>query len=148
VTTGLDDKFPAVYFFLWMIVLSRHLNQCLRHCTKRNSLPTCYRIVIICARARYARNTYRFWRCLSVPMCVRTKSQKLLKQNWCSVVGICPTVNARVVRHFTGRYCVTAASSVGSTEHTGGPTLQINHIRPSSIFCCGSHSVEQSSCRI
>jgi len=29
-----------------------------------------------------------------------------------------------------------------------GPTLQTDHIRPSSIFCCGSHSVEQSSCRI
>ena len=24
----------------------------------------------------------------------------------------------------------------------------LTHIRPSSIFCCGSHSVEQSSCRI
>jgi len=50
--------------------------------------------------------------------------------------------------HPSQRYCVTAASSVGSTEHTGGPTLQTDHIWPSSIFCCGSHSVEQSSCRI
>ena len=45
-------------------------------------------------------------------------------------------------------YRVTAAPSVCSTEHTCGPTLQTDHIRPSSIFCCGSHSVEQSSCRI
>jgi len=29
-----------------------------------------------------------------------------------------------------------------------GPTLQTDHIRPSSIFCCGSHSMEQSSCFI
>ena len=33
-------------------------------------------------------------------------------------------------------------------QNTCGPTLQTDHIRPSSIFCCGSHSVEQSSCRI
>ena len=45
------------------------------------------------------------------------------------------------------RYRVTAASPVGSTEHTCGPTLQTDHIRPSSIFCCGPHCVEQSSCR-
>jgi len=50
--------------------------------------------------------------------------------------------------HPSQRYCVTTASSVCSTEHTGGPTLQTDHIRPSCIFCCGSHSVEQSSCRI
>ena len=43
---------------------------------------------------------------------------------------------------------VTAASPVCSTEHTCGLTLQTDHIRPSSIFCCGSHCVEQSSCRI
>ena len=46
------------------------------------------------------------------------------------------------------RYRVTAASPVCSTEHTCGATLQTDHIRPSSIFCCGSHSMEQSSCRI
>jgi len=43
---------------------------------------------------------------------------------------------------------VTAAPPVCSTEHTCGPTLQTDHIRPSSIFYCRSHSVEQSSCRI
>ena len=43
----------------------------------------------------------------------------------------------------------TASTALNSTEHTCGPTLQTDHIRPSSIFCCGSHSVEQSnSCRI
>ena len=46
------------------------------------------------------------------------------------------------------RYRVTAVPSVCSTDHTCGPTLQTDHIRPSSIFCCGSYSVEQSSCRI
>ena len=46
------------------------------------------------------------------------------------------------------RYRVTAAPPVCSTEHTCGPTLQTDHIRPSSIFCCGFHSVEQSSCHI
>ena len=46
------------------------------------------------------------------------------------------------------RYRVTAASPVCSTEHTCGPTLQTDHIRPSSIFCCGSHCLEQSSCHI
>ena len=50
--------------------------------------------------------------------------------------------------HPSQRYRITAAPSVCSTEHTCGPTLQTDHIRPSSIFCCGSHSVEQSSCRI
>ena len=50
--------------------------------------------------------------------------------------------------HPSQRYRVTAAPSVCSTEHTCGPTLQTDHIRPSSIFCCGSHSAEQSSCRI
>jgi len=43
---------------------------------------------------------------------------------------------------------ISAALSVCSTEHTCGPALQTDHIRPSSIFCCGSHSMEQSSCRI
>jgi len=38
-------------------------------------------------------------------------------------------------------------SAQQNTLH-GGPTLQIDHIRPSSIFCCRSHSVEQSSCYI
>ena len=43
----------------------------------------------------------------------------------------------------------TASTALNSTEHTCGPTLQTDQIRPSSIFCCGSHSVEQSnSCRI
>jgi len=32
-------------------------------------------------------------------------------------------------------------------RHTFVPYRSL-HIRPSSIFCCGSHSVEQSSCRI
>jgi len=50
--------------------------------------------------------------------------------------------------HPSQRYRVTAAPSVCSTEHTCGPMLQTDHIGPSSIFCCGSHSVEQSSCRI
>ena len=50
--------------------------------------------------------------------------------------------------HPSQRYRVTAAPLVCSTEHTCGPTLQTDHIRPSSIFCCGSYSVEQSSCRI
>ena len=50
--------------------------------------------------------------------------------------------------HPSQRYRVTAAPPFCSTEHTCGPTLQTDHIRPSSIFCCGSHSVEQSSCRI
>jgi len=50
--------------------------------------------------------------------------------------------------HPSQRYCVTAETSVCSTEHTGGPTLHVNHIQPSSIFCHGSHSVEQSSCCI
>jgi len=43
---------------------------------------------------------------------------------------------------------MSAASSVCSTEHTDGPRLQIDHIRPSSIFCCRSHRAEQSSCCI
>jgi len=50
--------------------------------------------------------------------------------------------------HPSQRYRVTSAPSVCSTEHTCGPTLQTDHIRPSSLFCCGSHSVEHSSCRI
>ena len=50
--------------------------------------------------------------------------------------------------HPSQRYRVMAAPSVCSTERTCGPTLQTDHIRPSSIFCCGSHSVEQSSRRI
>ena len=39
--------------------------------------------------------------------------------------------------HPSQRYRVTAAPSVCSTEHTCGPTLQTDHIRPSSIFVAG-----------
>jgi len=67
----------------------------------------------------------------------------------------CPSVSERPCTELfvepcrlSQRYCVTAASPVCSTEHTCGPTLQTDHIRPSSIFSCGSHCVEQSSCRI
>ena len=48
-------------------------------------------------------------------------------------------------------YCACHCSAVYSAQQN---TLVVpryrlhDHIRPSSIFCCASHSVEQSSCRI
>ena len=62
-------------------------------------------------------------------------------------ISMLPQIEADYCRP-SQRYRVTAASPVCSTEHTCGPTLQTDHIRPSSIFCCGSHCVEQSSCHI
>jgi len=57
--------------------------------------------VDIYLRASYAASRYCFWRRLSVCLCicasVRTKSRKLLVRNWCNLVAICPTVNARSI---------------------------------------------------
>ena len=44
--------------------------------------------------------------------------------------------------------CHGSAFGLLNRTHLSGPTLQTDQIRPSSIFCCGSHSVEQPSCRI
>ena len=78
----------------------------------------------------------------SWPSCVQADSQ-------CSSVYERPCTELSVEPcHPSQRYRVTVAPLVCSTEHTCGPTLQTDHIRPSSIFCCGSHSVEQYSCRI
>jgi len=78
----------------------------------------------------------------SWPSCVQADSHCSSVSEWpCTELSAEPC-------HTSQRYRVTAAPPVCSTEHTCGPTLQTDHIRPSRIFCCGSHSVEQSSCRI
>jgi len=78
----------------------------------------------------------------SWPSCVQADSH-------CSSVSEQPCTELSVEPcHPSQRYRLTAAPPVCSTEHTCGPMLQTDRIRPSSIFCCGSHSVEQSSCRI
>jgi len=78
----------------------------------------------------------------SWPSCVQADSHgSSVSERPCTELSVEPC-------HPSQRCRVTAAPSVCSTEHTCGPTLQTDHIRPSSIFCCGSHSVEQSSCHI
>jgi len=78
----------------------------------------------------------------SWPSCFQADSHCLsVSERPCTELSVEPC-------HLSQRYRVTAAPSVCSAEHACGPTLQTDYIRPSSIFCCGSHSMEQSSCRI
>ena len=74
----------------------------------------------------------------------RSWSSCVQADSHCSSVSERPCTELSVEPcHSSQRYRVTAAPPVCSTAHTCGPTLQTNHIRPSSIFCRGSHSVEQ-----
>jgi len=67
-----------------------------------------------------------FW-----PSCIQADSH-------CSSVSERPCTELSVEPcHPSQRYRVTAAPPVCSTEHTCGPTLQTDHIRPSSISVAG-----------
>jgi len=69
--------------------------------------------------------------------------------SWSSLfVSVWTAVHRTICRTMSSQSALLCHGSVCSTEHTGGPTLQTDHVRPSSIFCCRSHSVEQSSCCI
>jgi len=80
----------------------------------------------------------------------------VLKDGWFSLPGCFVAVSFFhhiIFIYFFIDFCQTDYLKIfqtylWTTEHTCGPTLQADHIRLSSIFCCGSHSMEQFSCRI
>jgi len=151
--------YRIMYSLLYFVYKCRRVVYFRKICTG-DCVTSLYRFIVIALRvlnaaARVVSNTRKFGRGLSqllhdglhwldVPgrLCVQADSH-------CSSVSERPCTELSVEQcHPSQRYRVTAAPSVCSTEHTCGPTLQTDHIRPSSISCCGSHSVEQSSCRI